>query len=203
MARIKFNASRLSSEDLLTLSRNIVTMMTGNPVYITLQGDLPALAAACDALAAVDQEVLFHGGKLAYERKRICVQEVGYLVNELAHRVAAVSGGDTAKILSAGFHVRKEPEAPQTPHAPKGVTYERTGFEDSIKLRWEPQRNVRFHHVQCQQVDGSWVLVGTTTRCSIILSGLEPGKLFTFRVVAFSALGAGPNSGEVTVRAAA
>jgi len=63
-----------------------------------------------------------------------------------------------------------------------------------IKLRWSRQPNVRFHTVEWQLEDGSWEVAGTTSRCSILLTDLEPGKRFTFRVIGEQAAAGVPDA---------
>jgi len=203
MARIKLNVSRLSSSALVLQGRSIVSMMTGNPVYPALQADLLPLAEACDALEQANLDVQFNGGKLAFAHKEVCTAQLGALITAMVPKVTIASGGDAGKILGAGFNIRKEPGAPQLPHAPQGLGSVRTGREGTVTLRWRPQPNVRFHQVEWMAEDGSWSLAGVTSRCSFILSGLEPGRMFSFRVSAHSARGAGPTTLLLGVRAAA
>ena len=107
---LKMGLSRLTSVGLVEKGRNCVTMLTGNATFASLPGLLPALTTACDELEESNLEVIFHGGVINHDLKRVREKTLYNLLVGMAEQVQVISGGDKAKILSAGFEVRKQRE---------------------------------------------------------------------------------------------
>ena len=203
MAKLKDGTSRLTSLDLVKKGRNIVIMMTDNPVYAALQAQLPAIADACDALDRANQEATFLGGKLVFERKRTAEALLRSLFASLAPAVQALSGGDAGKILSAGFDVARTPKRLGVPGEPLGFKAVHTPYESAVKLHWLGQEAAHFYQIEQLEQDGrTWTVVVTTTRISHSLSGLVSGQRYSFRVHAVGAAGPGPASYVVQAKAA-
>jgi hypothetical protein len=202
MAKVKCNVARMKDLDLVAFARNMVTSMTGNPVYADLQGFLPTLSAATEEMADAIREATFNGGRIEHVHKRTCVQKVGDLINALVPRVQAASGGDELKIMSAGFDVRKgrgPSQVPETPHALRTLL---TRHDGMMQLRWSGHRHAHYFQVSMQQPDGEWEVVATTTRCAADLTGLVTGKRYAMRITAFGTGGRMAVSGIVALRAA-
>lgn len=51
--------------------RNCVDMLTGNASFTRPAGFLASITAACNALEQANEEVLFFGGKVNYQAKRV------------------------------------------------------------------------------------------------------------------------------------
>jgi len=202
MAKLKDGVSRLSSAALVIKGRNIVTLMTGNPVYSGLQALLPAIADACNALDISNQEAQFVGGKLVFEAKRNGEALLRSLISALAPAVQAASGGDAEKILSAGFDVARKQQRHGVPDAPEGLQAVYTPFEFTLKFRWTGQEAAKFYQLEQLEEDGNWTVVATTTRTTHTVKGLVSGQRYSFRAIAVGAAGSSAASQVVSAKAA-
>ncbi len=191
----------MNSKDVLNKGRTLVSMLTGNADYPTLQAQLPALSAACDALASAIEEADFNGGKLAHQDKRSSEEVVRKHINALVPQVQTISGGDEGKILAAGFDVARTPEAYPAPAEPQDFQALLTAYKRAIKLRWSKVKFARYYQVQMMDKDGNYEVVVTTTRSRHMLVDLAPGA-YTLRVVAVGSGGTSPFSESIIANAA-
>lgn len=185
---LKLAIDGLSAAGLLERGRNHVTMLEDNATYPTLQAQLPDFTAANDKLEAANAAVLFNGGKIAFEERRIAVEAVTAFITNIGRQVQLISEGDKAKILSAGFEVRKDPEPVTFLEQPQDLKARNTGAEGQAVLDWNGVPGAAYFKTWMTAGDPSlntgWVLVATTTKSRTLVEGLEFGKTYTFRVKA-------------------
>ena len=185
---LKLGLDGLTSSGTLERSRNHYTMLLDNVHYPTLQTQLPALDTANDKLEAANAAVLFNGGKIAYEDRRIAVDAVVEQITNLGRQVQLISNGDKAMILSAGFEVRKNPEPRTHLDQPQDLRARNTGKEGQAELDWNSVAYAVYFQLWMTADDPTlntgWELVSTTTKSRAFVEGLEFGKTYTFRVKA-------------------
>ena len=114
--KVKLGLKGMSVSAKITLAETIVTKMTGNPNFVT---PVPALAAITAkktaALTAQNTaQVKYSDSKGATEDLADAVKELDLIVTQAALYVENVSGGDVAKILSAGMSVKGSPRHTHT-----------------------------------------------------------------------------------------
>ncbi len=202
MAKVKGGISRLTAVLLVEKGRTIVTMMLLNPVYAALQALLPAITTACDNADAANQAAAFNGGKVEHDTKRNCEKVLRGLITAMVPQVQTASGGDVAKILSAGFDVVKQPAPKPVPMEPQDFQAVYTPYDGAVKVRWAVEWAALFYQLQQKKEDGSWELVATTTRTTHTLNGYKSGSIVTLRVIAIGAAGASNPSESVNAKAA-
>lgn len=202
MAKVKAGISRLTSTGLVEKAGTIVTSMTGNPAYASLQTLLPPITAAADELAAANQAAKFNGGKKEHEQKRVADAALRVLINALVPQVQTASGGVAETILSAGFDTVKRPEHHPAPQEPQKLEALLTAYEGNIKLRWAHDKYADYYQVQMLDEKGEFAVVSTTTRANHTLTGLESGTKYTLRVVAVNTAGTSPASEPIIAKAA-
>ena len=202
MDKAKAGISRLNSEGVIGKSQTIVEMMTGNPVYVDLQAELPAVATAITNLVDANNEAKFVGGKIAHEHKRVCDATLRRLINILLPQVQTASGGDAEKILSGGWDVVKKPEHGEKPGKPENFKSLFTAYDGHVKMHWKGDKLAIYYQLEMLDEQGKWIVAATTSRCSCTVAGFNSGKAYTFRVVAMGAIGASPISDSVTAKAA-
>lgn len=178
---VKLGLTGLTSSALVEKGRNHVTMLTDNSDYPTLQSELPALTDGCNKLDDANQEMLFNGGKIATENKRELEKLVRSLITGLGQQVQVISEGDKAKILGAGFEVRKGAEPITSLKQPQDFRTRLTGFLGAVDMDWEVVRGARYYEIW-SLVGGNWQLIGSTTKSRFTAEGLTPGTVYTFRV---------------------
>ncbi|MBK8338772.1 MAG: hypothetical protein IPK99_01570 [Flavobacteriales bacterium] len=93
---VRLGISNLSSPALLQKGRTVSEMLTGNPDYPTLQALLAAFNALCDTLEAANNEVLFNGGKVSHEAKRVAEAALRSALKDFGGYVQGISGGTRA-----------------------------------------------------------------------------------------------------------
>lgn len=187
---VKLGLTNLTSTALVEKGRNHVTMLTGNPSYPTLAAQLPGITDACDELDEANQQVLFNGGKIAYENKHEKETALRTLISNLGEQVQVISGGDKAKILSAGFEVRKTPEPINFLEQPQDLRARLTGFTGKVGLDWEMVAGAKYYQVWMCEGDpntAKWEMAGVSTKSRHTVDNLTPGTFYSFRVNAVGA----------------
>lgn len=183
----------LTSKALVEKGRNCVDMLTGNASFTLPAGLLTRITDACNVLEQANEEVLFYGGKVNYQAKRVAEVALADLIRELAGYVQGQSGGDASKILSAGFDYRKKGQPVEKIEMVKNLRFEPTEVSGSADLRWNPDADALNYQVYMNRVgpaqEDTWELVGTPSRARYMVSNLEPGKAYWFRVVAIGRKG--------------
>lgn len=187
---VKLGLADITSNGLVLKGRNHVVMLTGNITYASLASSLPPITAACDALDAANQEVLFNGGKIAFEDRREKEVTLRGLLTTLGEQVQVISAGDKAKILSAGFEVRKTPEPITKLEQPQDLRARLSGFTGTVSLDWEVVPGTKYYQVWMCQGDpttGTWEMVGVSGKSRHTVDNLTPGTFYSFRVNAVGA----------------
>ena len=202
---LKLGLSGLTSTALVEKGRNHHTMLLDNPVYPTLQVELPGLEKACDDLDAANQAMMFNGGKIALQARRELEVALRGIITSLAQQVQVISEGVEANILSAGFDVRKAPEPITTIGQPQDLRARLTGFSGTVGLDWDSVYGARYYQVWITDGDptkGEWTLAGVTTKSRHTVDHLTPGTFYSFRVNAVGARAESVYSDTATLMAA-
>ncbi len=202
MAKVKCNVARMTTTDLYVFGLYLVGSMTDNPVYAELQHLLPPLEEASEDLRIAAVDAANNGGRRDHIHQRSCVAKVCELINDLVPRVQTASGGDEANITSAGFEVRKGRGPSQTPETPHSVHTLLTPLTGVMLLRWKGHRHAHYYHVEMQRNNGEWVVVATSTRCGVTITGVDSGKHYTLRIISFGTGGRSAMSKIMLLRAA-
>jgi len=183
----------LTSKALVEKGRNCVDMLTGNASFTLPAGFLASITAACNALEQANEEVLFFGGKVNYQAKRVAEVALADLIRELAGYIQGQSGGDATKILSAGFDFRKKGQPVEKIDMVLNLRFDPTNVSGLVDLRWNPAANATNYQTFLNRVgpdqQDAWELVGFTSKARQTISSLEPGKSYWFRVVAIGRKG--------------
>jgi hypothetical protein len=167
--------------------RDLVTQMTGNANYPTPSPALSAITAKANALEAAlgTQAAAQQAAKTATTNLETKEGEADAAVNSLSNYVWETSGGDEAKIQSAGMSLR----APKTPTtslpAPQGLAVTAGDNEGELDAVWDPVPKNKGYEVQTSPdpVTGtSWAFAETSTASKTTLTGLPSGSKIWVRV---------------------
>ena len=204
MKLIKAGTSGLNANGLIAKSEHVEQMMTGNPAFTTPNPTIASLTAARVALvAAVAQAEGRAPADIAVRNEKAAVLRT--LIVNMARYVNNVSAGDLDKAVSSGFELAKTPEPSTSLTAPTKVTAMASDYEGSVDLGWKRVEHARMYEVQLADAisaEPKWQTVLVSSKVRVRVSGLEPGKLYAFRVVALGRIGQGPASEVVQRRAA-
>lgn len=178
-------------------ARVILRGMTNNPHFPDAGPLLVRLDAARAAMEAANVACLNGGGKETATRRR-CRQELEQVFDSLVGYVKCTTCGDVAAALSSGFQLRKPPLLLRELDQPSNLSAWYTVHKGQVFVRWTPMHGVRNYRVlmsegksgQCDE----WVCVGNTSRAKLKVNGLTSGNYYRFKVIAYSATGASPES---------
>jgi hypothetical protein len=196
MGKVKLGLNRLSVLERIALAGKIVTSMTGNPNFVT---PVPALAditakTTVTLTANDDAQIQRQQAKTATEVLADAAKDLDKILIQAALYVENISGGDEAKILSAGMSV-KDVATPVGPlSAPTDLYAEVGGGDGEIDLNWKPVFGAKSYLIQMTtdpNVPDSWAFKRNSTESFTAITGLTSGTKYWFRVAAVGAAGQG------------
>ncbi len=183
--KVIIDFSKSTDSKLDQQAQAIVVAMTGNANFTT---PVPALTVVSDAISSY-QEALTQaatGDHTAVEIKDQQRQNLEEVLAELGLYVEMQSGGDAAVMMSSGFGISKTPSPVGPLPKPEGfkVTPKGKG-EAKVELeRIDGAKTYQFEYKQTTVAE--WTLF-MSTKTRILLTELESGKEYQFRVVPIGA----------------
>ncbi|HQV53690.1 MAG: fibronectin type III domain-containing protein [Flavobacteriales bacterium] len=195
---VKTGTNAKDAAAVLEKGRTVAAMLLGNPGYPMLQTQLPALNVLCDALETTSNAMLFNGGKLSREAKHLAFEALRDALKEISGFVQGISKGDKALILSAGFDVVKPRTKLQTPESPKDLKVQRTVERGILKVKWTRVSCSKLSYLEmAEKGSDAWQRIHTT-RNSHVMTNLQTGTEYCFRVQAVTTGGISPMSEVVS-----
>ncbi|MEO8589556.1 MAG: fibronectin type III domain-containing protein [Flavobacteriales bacterium] len=197
---------RLSAAELVVRGRNHVSTMTGNPAFPHPLPSLAEVAAACDELDHASQVFEFNRGRMDLSTRNLAHERLRRLIICLAGYVQGHCRGDRSIVRSAGFVTKHKRSASMPMAIPGGVRAERADHPGCIDLRWDAVKGRKMYTIQFTDGDPSneegWRQLTLTSKNHFTATGLESDRAYTFRILAFGALGYGPPS-DISIAKAA
>jgi hypothetical protein len=203
MALIKLNFGRLSVPEKISLTRRVITRMTGNPRFPSPQPQLAAITAAADALEQAESEAQAarQQAKAKTTTRNNKEDELGRLMTQAVGYVTAISGGDEEIIQSAGMDVRATPSATTAPTQPAALSATGGDHDGTMDLSWDPVVDAASYVIEMSTdpvTATSWKHQGVSTRSTFTVTALPSGARIWFRVAAVNANGQSPWSDPAT-----
>ncbi len=198
MAKVKLD---LQNKDFLQLEKFATDhskAMAGNANYTTPSPAAAVFDAALADYAGKNAEIVTAEMDLQTKRaERVALRAA--LEKELNSRgvyVQEVSGGDEAKILSAGFDVQAAATPTTSIAVPSNVTASMGDNPGEIDVGCNAVSKAKSYLIEYRQhsetsAPGNWTLAKVASRSSATLSGMESGRKYAFRMRAL-----GPNDLE-------
>lgn len=197
MATLVNGLADLNAEGLISKALFVEGKMTDNAVFPTPTPTLAALSAAREALELANAAAT-DGGRSAHLAKRLAMETLRGILRDLAGYVVSVAAGSEEKIVSSGFEVRRRGEPAGKLPAPADLVARFTDFHGVVELNWRSMRSARlfklFLNADDPADEAKWAELGTTTKSSYEVAGLETGKFYWFRVQAVGVAGNSPMS---------
>ena len=201
--QVKLGLNRLSPAEKVALTNTIVTAMTGNANFGTPNPPLATLTTKATTLNAKIGAV--NTAKASYEtalaeRDDAEIALDADLTQEGAY-VENASGGDKAKIESAGMGVRAPRTPPTVPAQVMNLVLTAGDFTGSLDVAFDPTNGSKSYEVQtCADPlnEANWMFKGSFTKSSGTVDGLTSGSKQWVRVRAVGAAGVGPWSDPAT-----
>ena len=176
-----FDFAQYAIAEKISFFRHVNSQLYGNPLYP--KPDIPEAEATAvvDALEAAMQAAK-EGGPAAISALHGAAERADTLYRNLAHYVERIAAGDETSILSSGFHISKQPVITPKPEL-AAHDGEHSG---DVKLVGKAKERAAAYHWQMSKesddgTDGVWVDIGTSTRATFVVSGLQIMKRYKFR----------------------
>ena len=145
MAKVKLGLGGMTPDEILSLTDQIITAMTGNANFTTPN---PTLASVSTALATATtkvaaQKAAAQAAKQATDDRDAAITTLSGLVTSLGDYVSNVTQGNKVKIESAGMSV-KASAAPIGPLAQvQNLSITAGDAEGRLDLQWDPVRGTK------------------------------------------------------------
>ena len=203
MAKPRLGLSALTYDEKLTLYNEIKTKMTGNPTFpnppvtMVAYGALITTATTSNANWAESQML----SKQRTTERQTAFEATDGATSLLSAFVEAASGGDAAKIESAGMSVRAERTPPQVPAQVLNLVLTAGDFPGTLDVAFDATAGAKSYEVQTSpdpMSETSWVFKQSLAKSSGTIQGLTSGAKVWARVRAVGAAGAGPYSDPAT-----
>jgi len=191
MKRIKvlLDFIKLAIADKIAFYRNAIAKLSSNPTFESPDVSLETAKTLVDNLessflAAKD------GSHTAISILHDNEEAADEVFRTLAAYVERIAAGDETKILSSGFHVSKQPTAPQK----AALAVEDGSNSGSVRLIAKAVDKAGSYVWQMAKGalptdESGWHTAGFTTQASYELSGLEVATKYYFRVAAITPAG--------------
>lgn len=196
MALVKVGVTKMSVPAKIQYTRQIVLDMTNNPNFATPSPDLDMLSEAAAALESAYNAALQARANAKMQTSLMGQKStvLDLLLMQEASYVQSSSGGDKAKIESAGFDVRDTPtpigQLP-APAEPKAIPSQHPG---AIQLSWKKVHGAKSYLIE-RATDNNqpldWAAASTSTKTKTVVNTMTSGLRYWFRVAAVGSAGQG------------
>lgn len=201
MSTVKLGLGGLTVPDKIQYGYSVGQALAGNPNYPNLGPLVTRLNAATDKLSAsyTDAQTARQLAKSKTSLQDDDAAAFDALMAEVARAVQTDSGGDKAKIESAGFSVRAEHTPPSPLPAPTDLQAVASEFAGSADLSWQLDRDARLFLIERAEDAAELMFrqIATATKKSASVNSMVSGKKYWFRTAAVGPAGQGPWSDPV------
>jgi hypothetical protein len=200
----KMGFSKLNPGDKVSKTNSVAGALDGNPNFPTTDPtDAEILAAAAALQTAINNAK--NGDKEMIAIRNAKEQILANLMYKLQLDITKQSNGDPIKILSAGM----EPSAPRSAVGllgpVEGVAASATLVPGEIQLKWPGIKKTKVYVVQMANAMmgpiTNWELVGQSSKARFLVTGLNSGQVYFFRVACVTSAGLGQWSEAVMCKA--
>ncbi|MES2622230.1 MAG: fibronectin type III domain-containing protein [Bacteroidota bacterium] len=200
---VKLGFTKLNPQDKVSKALSIAEALTANPNFpVTDPTSLVVETAANEVQAAIAEAQNKDRQKIAIKNQKVAALDA--LMSTLQSDINTKSGGDPAKIYSAGM----EPVDPRSPVGILGpvedLTIKLGEFPGSVDIKWKPIKKRLLYAVEYtlspMGPGDNWLKAGDTTKAKITLSDMQSGQTVYFRITCVSTAGKGPYSEVISIR---
>ncbi len=203
MSQIKLNLSKLTIAELLQTANNIKTAMTGNANFTTPN---PSLASIGTLITSLNTTNNTYESSVLTAKQNLTLRDDAVLalvaaLTSLVGYVQSQSGGDAAKIQSAGMSVKAATAPVGVPDMVSNLSLTSGDAEGELDAQWDPIRGARSYELQLSPdpvTSNSWVNKPSVTKSKAVFTGLTSGAKMWVRVRAVGAAGQGAYSDVAT-----
>ena len=197
MAKVKLALNQLTPDEILALTNQIITAMTGNVNFPTSNPSLASVTTLKNTAAtkvAAQKAAQLTALQTTNDRD-VALNALTAALGLLALNVENTSGGDAVKIQSAGMTV-KSPASPQAvPTQVVNLAVSNGDNDGELDAQWDPVRTAKSYQVQVSAdpiTATSWRDVTPSSVSKMVIDGLTSGARIWVRVRAINKKGQGP-----------
>jgi hypothetical protein len=203
MAQTKLNLGRLNIQQLLQSANNVKTAMTGNANFTAPIPPLPTIGTLITNL--VNANNTYQSGVVT-QSQNLTLRDnaedaLAAGLTSLAAYVQAQSGGDAAKIQSAGMDVKGAPAPAGMPGQVSNLALTFGDNAGELDAQWDSDPAAYSYEIQTSpdpMTATSWVAQPGVTKSSTALLGLTSGARQWVRVRSVGSAGTGAWSDPAT-----
>jgi hypothetical protein len=189
MSKVKIELQQKSDTELRDYALNHKTKMAGNANYPAPDPAPAVFDPAAQAFADKLAEITALENTLAQKRSEkdaLRTALEGHLTARAAH-VQTASGGDPAKIQSAGLDLQSAATPTTSMPQPKNAVATTGDMAGEVDLACDAVPRTKTYLWECRthedgQAPGAWVSLKPAGRSTATATGLVPGKEYAFRV---------------------
>jgi hypothetical protein len=197
MSKVKLSLNRLGPDELVALANTIKTSMTGNASFGTPNPTLVLFGTKItDATAKINTyNASMTASQAALADRDGSLAALRQSMSQLAAYVENASGGDAAKIESAGMGVRAAATKIGVPTQVLNLVLTAGDFDGTLDAACDAVYGASSYEIQTSadpMTATSWAFKMTSSKSSATLEGLTSGAKVWVRVRAIGAAGPGP-----------
>lgn len=203
MSKVKIGLDGLSVPDKIMKGDKVAEALRNNPAFPNGAPEVTALETATGNLRnqKTAADTARAAAKAATSLQDDAAAAFDAAVISVAAYVQKASGGDKAKIESAGFDVCAERTPPSALPAPTDVQAVASEFAGCADLSWNLDRDARLFLIERAEdaAELAFRQVATATKKSASVNAMVSRKKYWFRLAAAGPAGQGPWSEPVSV----
>ena len=196
MAKVKLNIDRLADEQLVQRATDYKTALTGNTNFTT---PIPTLVAMGTRITTAQAKLSAfntaqQAAKQATTEKNAAMDDLRAGMNDWGSYVQLTSGGDPAKIQSAGMDVKASSAPTVTPEQAANLSLTAGDSAGELDLQWDPTNGANRYEAQmCAAMEFASGVTNlpSVTKSKTVATGLASGSRMFARVRALNAAGPG------------
>ncbi|MFN8284030.1 MAG: fibronectin type III domain-containing protein [Chitinophagales bacterium] len=197
------NLSRKSVTEVVTKGGSIILKMTGNATFPTPMPELNSIQLQIDVVNSklAEQKEAFK----TYQQKTVELENekdnlIG-LLELLGNYVNKNADGDVAKILSAGYDVKKASTPAGLLPSPLNVLAKEGANSGDIVVSWKSMKGAKSYLVDMTydvSDEEQWTFQAAVVKAKCFISGIDSGTRVWVRVSAVNSAGQGAYSDPAT-----
>lgn len=170
--------------ELLQYARRLHESMEDNPNFREPQPPQDEFEAVLAVAQASTSRASFlkNAYAAAIASRDQAIQKLLRTLDQRGNYVQMKSGGNAARILSAGIEVRRERRPVPVLYPPAGLSVELNGLAGVVILTWYKVMHAKLYLVEYGPVDGPMTQRFVNGPRKLMLSDLPIGKMYQFRV---------------------